>query len=277
MFISYGYSQSLIDCDYSAYPQCRANKPVCHHPPKKINCLHNGKEIEGYVPNTTSVKYIKVNITSPSGQIQEKRLQVTAQLNNFDDNFNLYDFAYGFLYRKGDIQSGDTLELADNPFVINTESTKFSEKREALFRDSFGNNPALSPTAKSLAQYLSSNPLDSTSNVRCNYSTAPSIITVLCDENCQNRNCGTKEVCVGSAQCLINRREFKIHNVHCSAAPNRNPDKNLKCPPEAIDCISDNSIKAAKLNSKRFNALDYYGDETTYRESDDKTGGGALQ
>ncbi len=272
LFMSYGYSQSLIDCDTKGY-YCKAFKPACFHEPRRIYCSHNGKEIKGFVPVNTPVKYLKFKITAPDGNTKEVKLQVRGTVADFADvrPSDFYDRLY---FDRHITQQGSRVELAENGFGIET-SAKFSEHVNGLFANRDGMSQELSRAAKSLAEYLKGNPPDSASNIRCNYSTAPSIIKVVCDENCPRRNCGTKEVCVGSAKCLINAREFKIHNVYCAAAPARSPDFNTRCR-SAIDCIADKSIKAIKLDSKRFDALDHYDDGQTYREGG-AGGAGAVQ
>ncbi len=271
LFMSYGYSQSIVDCDTAGY-YCNANKPACFNSPKKIHCSYKGKEIKGYVPGSTRVRYLKFIITTPDGQTKEVKEDLTFTTMAGLEGFQPSD-AYGYLHENGHItQPGSRIELAEKGVGLDIGTTRFSENADDLFQHFAGSSPKLSSPPQSLAGYLDGNPPDSASNVRCNYLTAPSIIKVVCDKNCPQAYCGTKAVCVGIAKCLINGREFKIHNVHCSA---RNPARD-ECP-SAVDCISDKSIKAKKLDSKRVHALDHYDDGKTYREEGGAGGAGAVQ
>ena len=279
-FSTYGHAQS-VGCDYNSSwgrfcrmdaAKCNANKIVC-----------NSGKVEGYVHPETPVKYVKVRLVSRVG----KQKVIEVPINNTTLSDITGPRAQDIMSLPGvwnaisrDFQDGDRIFLEENGVGISAD-TKFAKNPADLLYKVGDYSWAERPTAGTLSQAIKSGGEPSSTDMRCSYTTAPSVITVPCGKSCvAPARCPPiaspqKTLCVGSAKCLIKGREFQVKNVHCQTNSLFSSRMGEGCPSSALDCIMDESVLAYKLDSKEYKALDHHDDGTTYRSKDG--GGGSAR
>ena len=243
---SYGYGQS-VGCKVSQafcnskfvnpQPNCFATKVDCPDP------KNPSQSIKGYVPSSTKINYIEVDVTAPNGDSQLVTIPVRGELADVNDETLHNTSVLMYLVSNGYMQDSPKLSLIGAGISTDTKFGNTAGEVIAVSGSSLSYQDVdIKPSAGTLAQALNSGGTSS-STWTCNYTNQPVVIDMSCDKNCPaNARCpisnNKKQFCVGSAECKTNTGYVSIRHVFCQAD---------SCPTNVMECMLDSSVNSYKV------------------------------